>query len=212
MNQNGRRSISFTRDPNRTRRRILTAALREFSANGFAGARVNSVARRAQVNKRLLYHYFGNKEKLFGAVLLHKIAERRAWTFARTDDPTKPLAFWFQQACGEAHWIRLLQWESLQRRKNQIVDEKGRRAAAVDWLQRIRQWQDAGRLNRSFDASYLALAMQSMSVFPAAFPQVAFLTTGQSVADPGFQSGYRKFLQTFATALQTPNGQSFGCE
>src|ERR1039458_1060586 len=52
------------RNPKRTRERILSAALQEFAANGFAGARVDAIARRAAINKRMLYHYFGDKEHL----------------------------------------------------------------------------------------------------------------------------------------------------
>src|SRR5450432_2914601 len=48
-----------TRNPGRTRERILSAALKEFAAKGFAGARVDTIARRAAINKRMLYHYFG---------------------------------------------------------------------------------------------------------------------------------------------------------
>ena len=51
----------------------------EFAANGFAGARVDFIARRAAINKRMLYHYFGNKEHLFREVLRLKMAERQAW-------------------------------------------------------------------------------------------------------------------------------------
>src|SRR5208283_3726401 len=67
------------RNPERTRERILSAALKEFAANGFAGARVDAIARRAAINKRMLYHYFGNKEHLFREVLRLKMAERQAW-------------------------------------------------------------------------------------------------------------------------------------
>src|SRR5256885_11222062 len=45
----------------------------EFAGGGFAGARVDVIARRARINKRMLYHYFGNKEKLFREVLRRKI-------------------------------------------------------------------------------------------------------------------------------------------
>ena len=57
------------RDPERTRRAILEAATGEFVSNGFAGASVNEIAARANVNKRMLYHYFGKKEELYIAVL-----------------------------------------------------------------------------------------------------------------------------------------------
>src|SRR5712675_1211784 len=103
-----------TRNPERTRERILAAALREFAAKGFAGARVDGIARRAAINKRMLYHYFGNKEKLFRAILRHKIAERRAWAAGLTSDPAERLPFWFKTACADADWIRLQEWEALQ--------------------------------------------------------------------------------------------------
>jgi TetR/AcrR family transcriptional regulator len=56
-------------DANRTRERILQAATREFADKGLDGARVDEIARTAKANKNMLYHYFGNKEQLFTAVL-----------------------------------------------------------------------------------------------------------------------------------------------
>lgn len=57
------------RDPERTRQRILAAATEEFAERGSSGARVDSIARRADINERMLYYYFGNKEQLYLAVL-----------------------------------------------------------------------------------------------------------------------------------------------
>lgn len=57
------------RDPGLARRRILEAAVGEFAARGFAGARVDRIARAAGLNKRMLYHYFGDKRGLHDAVL-----------------------------------------------------------------------------------------------------------------------------------------------
>jgi len=58
-----------------TRQRILDAALREFAANGLAGARTETIATTAGVNKALLYYYFESKEKLYVAAL-EMISER----------------------------------------------------------------------------------------------------------------------------------------
>lgn len=58
-----------TRNPKRTHAAILDAATDEFAAHGFGGARVDSIAARAKANKRMLYHYFGDKEALYLAVL-----------------------------------------------------------------------------------------------------------------------------------------------
>jgi TetR/AcrR family transcriptional regulator len=58
-----------TRDPERTSAAILEAATREFTEKGFGGARIDAIAARAKINKRMLYHYFGDKEALYIAVL-----------------------------------------------------------------------------------------------------------------------------------------------
>jgi len=58
-----------SRNPQRTHAMILDAATEEFAAHGFGGARVDAIAARAQTNKRMLYHYFGDKEGLYVAVL-----------------------------------------------------------------------------------------------------------------------------------------------
>jgi AcrR family transcriptional regulator len=57
------------RNADATQKRILEAAKLEFSRLGLGGARVDAIAARAKANKRMIYHYFGNKEQLFTAVL-----------------------------------------------------------------------------------------------------------------------------------------------
>jgi TetR/AcrR family transcriptional regulator len=52
-----------------SREQILEAATREFSMKGLDGARVDEIARTANVNKQMIYHYFDSKERLFIAVL-----------------------------------------------------------------------------------------------------------------------------------------------
>lgn len=66
------------RNSERTAGAILAAARAEFCAHGFGGARVDAIAARAGANKRLLYHYFGNKEDLYRAVLLDAYREIRS--------------------------------------------------------------------------------------------------------------------------------------
>jgi AcrR family transcriptional regulator len=65
----GRAERPAQRDPERTRASILAAATKEFAENGIGGARVDAIAERAGTNKRMLYHYFGDKEQLYLAVL-----------------------------------------------------------------------------------------------------------------------------------------------
>src|SRR5262245_14872026 len=65
------------RDADRPQETILRAAMAEFSERGLAGARVDQIAERAGINKKLIYYYFGNKEKLFLAVLETTYADIR---------------------------------------------------------------------------------------------------------------------------------------
>ena len=64
-------TTGFTRrrNPGASRAALLRAARMEFAQKGLAGARVDEIAGRAGVNKQLVYHYFGDKDALYLAVL-----------------------------------------------------------------------------------------------------------------------------------------------
>lgn len=63
------RRPSGERDPERTRAAILGAAIEEFTARGLDGARVDDIAERSGINKRMIYYYFGDKNGLYLSVL-----------------------------------------------------------------------------------------------------------------------------------------------
>lgn len=190
------------RDPARTRDRILEAALEEFSARGFSGARVEAIARRAPVNKRMLYHYFGDKEGLFREVLRRKMAQRAAWREGSPAEPAELLPYWFAHGCHDLHWIRLLQWEALQDPCARIIDEAARREAIDRALARTRRRKELGLLPKRLDTACLLLALMSLTMFPLAFPQLTRLLTGRSITAPEFQKGYGRFLRKFAEVIQ----------
>jgi TetR/AcrR family transcriptional regulator len=52
-----------------TRKAILAAAIREFSAHGLSGARTEAIAESAGANKALLYYYFKSKKGLYSAAI-----------------------------------------------------------------------------------------------------------------------------------------------
>jgi len=66
------------RDADRSQSTILAAARDEFAEFGLGGARVDRIAERAGLNKRLIYYYFEDKEKLFQAVLEQAYRDIRA--------------------------------------------------------------------------------------------------------------------------------------
>jgi TetR/AcrR family transcriptional regulator len=77
-----------TRQPEVTRARILDAARVEFVTQGLNGARVDRIAEQAQVNKNLIYHYFGSKDALYLEVLEAIYANLRA---SQHDDQLRSL-------------------------------------------------------------------------------------------------------------------------
>jgi len=65
------------RDADRSQQAILAAARDEFAEHGLGGARMDRIAGRASVDKRLIYYYFQNKDSLFLAVLEATYADIR---------------------------------------------------------------------------------------------------------------------------------------
>jgi TetR/AcrR family transcriptional regulator len=85
---------SRTRDPARTRDKILTHATREFASKGFDGARVDGIALRCKLSKNMLYYYFKSKEGLFVAVLermYEKLRTQQKDLAVRASDPVVAL-------------------------------------------------------------------------------------------------------------------------
>ncbi|MFV0384818.1 TetR family transcriptional regulator [Paracoccus sp. (in: a-proteobacteria)] len=113
------------RDAEATRGRILAAAKREFSRLGLAGARVDTIADKARANKRMIYHYFGNKEALFQAVIEQAYVDiRTAETRLNLEDlpPVEALErlvrFTWTYYLDNPEFITLVNSENLHRAKH----------------------------------------------------------------------------------------------
>lgn len=63
------RRIPGSRDAEAARAAILAAAIGEFTTKGLAGARMDAIARSAEVAKGLVFHHFGSKDGLWRAAL-----------------------------------------------------------------------------------------------------------------------------------------------
>src|SRR4051812_44042920 len=74
-----------------TRSRLLRAAITEFAAQGYSGARVDAICKRARSNPRMIYHYFGDKDGLYVTVLEHVLGELRREELKLEVDHVEPL-------------------------------------------------------------------------------------------------------------------------
>ncbi len=192
----------MTRDPARTQARILSAATREFAAKGFAGARVDAIARRARINKRMLYHYFGDKKALFKATFTKRLLEkRRAWESA-PEDLGETLVHYLGVIGGDREWTRLLLWEALGFDERPVVAEEERRESLRESAARVRTAQKKGTIDPDLEPESVVLALIALSMFPWAFPQMVRLVTGGAPADKKFLAGYGTVLARMAEGLE----------
>jgi AcrR family transcriptional regulator len=188
------------RDPKATKARILRAATREFSAKGVAGARVDAIAARAKVNKRMLYHYFGSKSDLFREVLRRELSERVNRSRERGGTRLERLVERQATHARDRDWVRLLLWEGLDRTTATAADPERERWYR-EWVEGLQADQDAGMIPADLDVAQLALTELALTMFPAAFPQLTRWITGRSVQDPQFVEDRQRFLAALGTRL-----------
>jgi len=163
------------REPAATRTGILAAAIAEFSAKGLAGGRIDEIARRAGVSKRMLYHYFGNKDALWLATLedaYEKIrSEERRLDIGRLP-PREGMRRLVEFSIGycEAHpeFVALLIGENLNRARYLRRSRKIRKLHSslvqviADLLERGRR---AGVFRAGVDPTELYISMAALGFF-----------------------------------------------
>ena len=172
---NGNGRAGRARQPERTRSLILEAATAEFSARGLGGARVDSIARAAGVNKRMLYHYFGNKEDLFLAVLERAYEKIRGQERALRLENLQPVEavrrlvrFTFNYFVENQYFVALLNSENLHRARH---IRRSARATSINSpligvLDRIlRRGRKAGVFRGGVDAVQLYISIAGVAYF-----------------------------------------------
>jgi TetR/AcrR family transcriptional regulator len=183
------------RDPERTRERILDAAVVEFSEHGFAGARTSAIAARAGVNQQLISYYFDGKDGLFRAL-------QRKWETtsgaARPDLPMAEIVTGFLRPDDtQRSWARLLAWEGLAGTGAAGDPDADPEAAAYfsAMVGDIRRRQQAGELSADLDPAYVLVLLFGATLAPTVVPQVVRRMTG-------LPADSAEFLETYADQLR----------
>lgn len=161
----------------KTRERLLKIAIREFADKGFSGARVETIARRAKVNIRMIYHYFGGKEKMYVEVLEFVVSKLRdAELVLKLDEhATDPAAgivqlYDFIEGHFSAHpeLLNMLSWENLHRSrylKMSPVIAKMSSPVLEKLRTLIQRGEAGGSLRKGIDPLHLYVALVSMAYF-----------------------------------------------
>jgi AcrR family transcriptional regulator len=190
------------RDAERSRERLLAAALDEFSAHGYAGARINAIAERAGLNQQLIAYYFGGKEGLYRALEQSWLEQE-----ATVAPPELPLgdfvARYMTAAFADPRGARLLLWAGLTDQATR--DER----APADSVQRedssgFERRQAEGEIAADLDPAVIQLALMSITLAPIALPHIVRRVTGRDPDDPDFQAHYTEQLRRIAGHLAEP--------
>jgi AcrR family transcriptional regulator len=157
------------------RARILAAALAEFAEQGFAGARVDAIAERAGINKRMLYVYVGNKEALWLAALEHvyeamRIEERQLRTqhLSPQQGVEALVRFNFRYHVDHPEFVTLVNDENLLGGRNlarstRVQDLYSPLLVLIDDL--LSRGQQAGVFRADVDARQLYVSIAGMGYF-----------------------------------------------
>jgi TetR/AcrR family transcriptional regulator len=190
-----------SRDPERTKRRIVDAAAKEFAQRGFDGTTLSAIARRAKLSKQLLHHHFGSKKMLFREAQDKRFRPAVDWQETLSDNPTELIATRFAKRGRDHDYLRYLAWEaaSLQKRGGPGDDARQRRIS--EYGDKIRILQQNGKLPRDMDWRMIQLAILCLATYPIAFPQITRLVMGREAKDPTFQAEWTAFLQKVGTKL-----------
>ncbi|AXH35209.1 TetR/AcrR family transcriptional regulator [Humibacter sp. BT305] len=103
------------RDVGATRARILSAAVTEFAAHGYAGGRIDRIANDAESNVRMIYAYFGNKSSLFDAALTEAIVRMATEVPPTPDDLPGWVGELYDFHRRRPETLRLCLWAQLER-------------------------------------------------------------------------------------------------
>src|SRR5580692_6259087 len=197
------------RDLNRTREGIMTAAQKEFAANGFAGARTDAIARGARVNERMIFYCFQSKEGLYRAVLAKHLSAKAALIESLPDeDFAGSMVRGFDECCDDTDSLRMWQWEALDKSNRKLLAKEERRTFLQSEVARWRRAKANGKLPPDADEEMLLLVSSALRVFPLILPQVVSLVTGMDPLDPEFRQRWTACLECIGRRLFAPDSKS----
>jgi TetR/AcrR family transcriptional regulator len=183
---------------------ILRAAIAEFSAKGYNGARVDAIAARAKSNKQLIYYYFQSKGGLYQAVLDEMVTHSNvrmdeSGTHSRISEAVEAN---IENLLGQGgEWMRFWLWEALQPTPVDKTAERHRAKAWGRWVAEFKRAQLRGEIDSRYDPKMLALALNSIIVTPYMTPRVTQLITGKSPDSDAFKKQQLTVVRNFLASL-----------
>jgi len=158
-----------------TRARILQAAIKVFTEDGYSGGRIERISAEADSNDRMLYYYFGSKEKLFVRVLEHTYEQFNLAESTLRLDPSTPVqtlqqlvAFVWDYYVTHPEFVAILSIENLHKGRHARQSSELRRLSgeAVGVLRPIIEaGQQQGLFRADLDIKHVYLMIASLCYF-----------------------------------------------
>lgn len=196
-------------DGQESRERILAAARAEFAEKGFDGARVDEIARRADVNKALIYYYFKSKDELLQELLRSFLEERRKRRLAIRHDPVKrdlpgrvaefDVDFLFEQR----DILRIAMMEDL---KSSKIGLPSSGTVLKHWLEGLAEGRDVYTKD-GYEFRYTPRVIVAM-YFYHLIPVLSFATLGETLANI-LEIDHATLREEFMRLVQETNAVQF---
>jgi AcrR family transcriptional regulator len=158
-----------------TRDALLRAAIQVFARDGFAGGRIEKISKLARSHDRMIYYYFGSKEKLFIEVLetiYSELSEAEKTIEFSLEEPVEALAelvrFTWRYYVAHPEFVTILISENLHRGRHARKSQKlgSISAVALSILEDIlRRGQDTGVLRKDVEARDVYIMIASLGYF-----------------------------------------------
>jgi AcrR family transcriptional regulator len=163
------------RDPERTSASILAAAIAEFTEKGYAGARIDAIAAKSGANKRMIYHYFGDKDGLYLAVLESAYIGIRSSETELQLANLKPVeaierlvAFTWDYFIAHPEFLSILATENLHRarflkKSKKVLQLHSPQVSMISDV--LKRGAEQGVFRRGVDPVYVYISIASLGIF-----------------------------------------------
>ena len=210
-----RKETPAKRDPVAARARLLQAAVDEFSAHGYSGARTERIAQQAGTNIRMLYHYFGGKDALYVVVLETVLADLRHDELQLDADALAPMEgllriFDFVAGHFAAHpqLRKLLAFENLNEARHLARSDRIPEMATpvLNLIRKLlARGAATGEVRRGVDALHLYVAMVSLSYYGRAHAFTLTRIFNKDLQKPSWQRAHLQLTRAMVEAYLTPD-------
>jgi len=206
--------LKRTSTPESTRERILRTAIIEFSEKGYSGARVLAICRKSRANPRMIYHYFGGKDRLYVAVLEHVLGELRAEELKLDFEYVSPVEgmmqlfdFTYEHFGKHPELIHILSGENLLRAR--FLKRSSKTPVVASPLiamigELLKRGEKARVFRRGIDPLQLYVAMVGFAYFHRSNAHTLSVISKSDILTPDWQAEHKRYAKETMIGILQP--------